>query len=63
MRQLSQDQIVPASEASVQLRLSRERLIRRIQTGEIAGGRTDAGQWYVERSALPSGDEQAAAGV
>ena len=43
---------VPVSEASIRLQLTREKVIRRIQTGAIPGGRDVDGRWYVERSAL-----------
>lgn len=37
---------IPAPVAAMQRKMSRERLIRLIQSGEIPGGRDDAG-WYV----------------
>lgn len=41
----------PLSEAAVRLQMSRERLLRRIQSGVVPGGQED-GLWYVETSAL-----------
>jgi hypothetical protein len=49
--------LVPLAEASVRLRMNRERLLRRIQSGAIAGRQVD-GLWFVERAAL---DEEIAA--
>jgi hypothetical protein len=43
---------VPLAEAATRLGMNRERIIRRIQDGEIEGGQV-AGRWFVERSALP----------
>lgn len=37
--------------AAVRLRMSRERVIRHVQMGKLAGGRDEAG-WYVDASAL-----------
>lgn len=37
--------------AAVRLRMSRERVIRHVQMGKLAGGRDDSG-WYVDAQAL-----------
>ncbi len=42
---------VSVAEAARTLRLNREKIIRRIQNGEIAGGKI-LGVWYVQRAAL-----------
>ncbi len=42
---------IPASAAALEARCSREALIRRIQTGELAG-RLLEGRWVVESAAL-----------
>jgi hypothetical protein len=44
---------LPAPEAALRLRLSREQTIRRIQTGDLKGGRDDRG-WFVLASELPA---------
>jgi hypothetical protein len=44
-------QSVPASAAALAARCSREALIRKIQTGELAG-RLVGGRWVVEAGAL-----------
>lgn len=41
-----------ATEAAVRLRMSRERLIRLIQTGEVAGRRDPLRGWLIEPTAL-----------
>lgn len=51
MTPLMECEMVPVAEAAVALQLNREQLIRRIQRGQIAGGRT-LGRWYVQREAL-----------
>ena len=51
MEEVTQAEMVLVSEAAIRLRLNREQVIRRIQTGEIAGGRA-MGVWYVLRTAL-----------
>lgn len=43
---------VPVSPAATRLRMTREKLIRRIQLGAIAGGQDESGRWYVDREAL-----------
>lgn len=47
----SQTVDVPISEAALRLRMSRERLIRAIQSGTIAG-RQIAGRWHADGEAL-----------
>ena len=42
---------VPATEAALVLSMNRERLIRRIQLGQIRGGKY-LGHWFVDRDAL-----------
>ena len=51
MAEVAQCEMVLVSEAAIRLRLTREQVIRRIQSGEIAGGRV-MGSWYVLRTAL-----------
>lgn len=53
--------IVPVAEAAIQLRLSREQLIRRIQVGAIAGGK--ALGWFVYRDALDKAIEEQATAI
>ena len=47
----SNGRYIPASAAAVEARCSREALIRKIQTGELAG-RLDRGRWVVQAAAL-----------
>jgi hypothetical protein len=42
---------IPLAEAALALRLTRERVLRRIQTGTIQGGQ-EHGKWFVDRAAL-----------
>jgi hypothetical protein len=42
---------VPAAQAALRLGISRERLIRLVQTGELKGRRSERG-WLVELAAL-----------
>ena len=42
---------VPIAEAAVQLRLTREQVVRRIQRGELDGG-IRRGRWYLTGAAL-----------
>jgi len=54
------DNRVPIAEAAVRIGMSRERLLRRVQSGVVPGGQ-DEGYWYVEREAVESLAEIAAA--
>jgi hypothetical protein len=46
------NELVPAAVAGLQLRRTREQVIRAICRGDLQGARLD-GRWYVSRSALP----------
>jgi hypothetical protein len=46
-----QNGLMPANEAALQIRISRERLIRLVQSGELTGCLNN-GHWFVDRSAL-----------
>ncbi len=52
---------VSAVEAAIRLALSRERVIRLIQTGKLAGRRDQVTGWRVYRDALDRALESAAA--
>ncbi len=47
--------LVPASEAARHLRMSRERVVRMVQSGALAGQQI-AGRWLVAGAALPGRD-------
>ena len=48
----SQLDLVPVSEASIRLGLSREIVVRRIQCAALPGARV-GGKWFVRSDALP----------
>ena len=41
---------ITASEAAIRLRLSRERVVRLVQTGELAGKHDPRRGWFVRKS-------------
>jgi len=42
---------VPAGLAGIEIKMTREQVIRRVQRGELVGGVRN-GSWFVERSSL-----------
>lgn len=49
---MSVETMIPVTEATVPLGLTREQLVRRIQAGRVRG-KYVAGRWYVDRQELP----------
>lgn len=47
------ERYVPLGAASVRLRMNRERVLRRLQSGVIAGAQI-GGRWFVDRAELPA---------
>lgn len=45
---------VPVALAATRLRITRERLIRLVQTGRVQGKQDDAGRWLIAASELPT---------
>jgi hypothetical protein len=56
--EITQD-LVPLGEASRRLGMNRERVLRRLQDGKLAG-RQILGRWFVERSCLPDSTDRSA---
>lgn len=52
--------LAPLSEAALALQMNRERVLRRVQNGELPGMRI-GGRWFIPRSALPARDTTPAA--
>lgn len=52
------DERVPLALAALALSASAERIRRRVQTGDLAGG-VDAGRWFVWRSAIDAAKQAA----
>lgn len=57
MTQIAAPEQIPIADAAMQLRMSRERVVRLIQTGGIDGARIN-GRWYVDRTALAAREAQ-----
>ena len=53
----NQPLMVPIAEAALALRMTRERVLRRIQTGELAGAQL-GGKWFAEQRAVDALREQ-----
>lgn len=43
---------IPLASAAVAMRMNRERLLRRIQAGEVAGFQDEKGRWFVDPAAM-----------
>jgi hypothetical protein len=56
----TQKDSVPLAAAAIALKMNRERLLRRVQAGEIAGRQID-GRWFVDASELAARQREAVA--
>jgi hypothetical protein len=50
MKRESSTQLVPVTAVTKQLKMTREQVIRRVQTGELAGRRDERRGWLVDRT-------------